>query len=434
MDKASYSMTEVGATSSISQNKIIIQGGEPLKGEVVISPSKNAVLPILAACLLQHEGQTVIPIAPNLTDVQTMISVIEHLGLRVKSKPPSLLIENAGIQGNEPPYKLVRKMRASILVLAPLLARQGRAIIALPGGCAIGTRPIDLHLKGLSAMGADLQTREGKIEAKCSELTGAKIYLDFPSVGATETLMMAGVLARGVTMIENAALEPEIVNLAQFLNAMGGKVQGAGTNVIRIEGVRYLRGTVQPIIPDRIEAGTYMVATAITGGEAVLRNIEPDHLQSIIFKLRETGTEVECESSKLYVKAPETLRPIQLRTMPYPGFPTDMQPQFTALLTKAQGTSLIVETIFENRFLHVNELLRMGARIQVEGRTAVVQGLSRLWGARVRATDLRAGAALVIAALAACGKTEITGSDHIDRGYENMVAKLSAMGASVTRR
>jgi len=434
MGQAPREQTDGQAASSPNQGNIVINGGQPLRGSVRISPSKNAVLPILAACLLQCEGQTTIPVVPDLADVQTMMSIIEALGLEVKKRPPGLVVINNGINDLEPPHELVRRMRASILVLAPLLARKRQAAIVLPGGCAIGTRPIDLHLKGLAAMGAHFRIQNGKIEARCSELKGARIYLDFPSVGATETLIMAGTLAQGTTIIENAALEPEIVNLAEFLRGMGGRIEGIGTNLIRIEGVTNLRGIEQGIIPDRIEAGTYMVAVAITGGEAVIENAEPAHLQAVIAKLREAGVEVEYEPAKLYVKAPDVLRPVQIRTMPYPGFPTDMQPQFMALLTRARGTSLIVETIFENRFLHVGELSRMGARIRVEGRAAVVQGSARLWGTKVRATDLRAGAALVIAALAARGRTEITGSHHLDRGYENMVAKLQSLGAAVTRQ
>ncbi len=434
MERAPREQTDRQVSALPGEGNILIEGGLTLHGKVQISPSKNAVLPILAACLLQSEGQTIIPVVPNLADVRTMISLIEALGLAVKKRGPGLVVENRGIEQLEPPYELVRKMRASILVLAPLLARKKRATIAMPGGCAIGTRPIDLHLKGLAAMGAEFRMENGKIKARCSGLKGARIYLDFPSVGATETLMMAGTLAQGTTIIENAALEPEIVNLAEFLNGMGGRIQGSGTNAIRIEGVESLKGIEQRIIPDRIEAGTYMVAVAISAGEAVIENTEPAHLQAVIAKLQEAGAEVEYESTRIYVRAPQILRPVYIRTMPYPGFPTDMQPQFMALLTKARGTSLIVETIFENRFLHAAELSRMGAGIRIEGRTAIVQGSRRLWGAKVKATDLRAGAALVVAALAARGTTEIMGSHHIDRGYESMVDKLQALGAQVSRR
>lgn len=419
--------------SPSEMGKIIVSGGKPLNGEVEISPSKNGILPVIAASLLA-EGPTSIPVIPNLTDVDTICEVISSLGVKVNRQPPGLAISGGQVNSVEPPYELVRKMRASILVMGPLLARQGRAVISLPGGCAIGSRPIDLHLKGLAAMGARITLGAGKIEARAPTLRGSRIYLDFPSVGATENLMMAASLAQGITYIENAALEPEIVNLADFINDMGGRVEGAGTNVIRITGVRELHGVVRSVIPDRIEAGTYMVAAAATGGSITLKNVRPEHLQSIIFKLRETGTEIQEEGEgSLRVTGSSSLQPVHLKTMPYPGFPTDMQPQFVALLSRAGGTSIVIETIFENRYLHVNELVRMGARIKTEGRTAIVDGVPALTGTRVRATDLRAGAALVIAALSATGDTEISGSEHVDRGYENLVDKLIGLGAAIKR-
>ncbi|MGI6488407.1 MAG: UDP-N-acetylglucosamine 1-carboxyvinyltransferase [Syntrophothermaceae bacterium] len=424
----------IKSESATDGNIIIVRGGTPLYGEIDISPSKNAILPIIAATLLA-EGDTCIPQVPDLSDVRLMCEVISHLGGEVNRRGYGVVFNNDEIDQYEPPYELVRKMRASILVMGPLLARWGRVTISMPGGCAIGTRPIDFHLKGLAAMGASINLSGGKIEARAPGLNGAAIYLDFPSVGATENIMMAAALARGMTVIENAALEPEIQALAEFINAMGGKVRGAGTSLIKIEGVRQLKGTTHAIIPDRIEAGTYMVAAAAAGGEVIINQVIPEHLKAVTAKLRETGIEIDDSiPRRIHIIARgEQPKPIYLKTMPYPGFSTDMQPQFTALLATAQGTSLVNESIFDNRFLHVRELARMGANIRVENRTAVIHGVKSLTGAQVAATDLRAGAALVIAALGTSGKTIISGCEHIDRGYENLIGKLISLGASMER-
>ncbi len=412
--------------------KLIITGNKPLAGTIRVSGAKNAVLPILAASLLTG-GTTRLLDVPKLADVGVICSVLEHLGAGIQSKPGELLITVPSLTQTEAPYEYVRKMRASFLVLGPLLARAGRARISLPGGCAIGTRPIDLHLKGFAALGADIRYGSGYIEAAARNLTGARIYLDFPSVGATENIMMAAVLARGQTTIENAAEEPEIVDLANYLNSMGAKIKGAGTNVIRIDGVYDLDGATHAVIPDRIEAGTYLVAAAITKGDVLVENVIADHLKPVVAKLEEAGVELAEQDNGIRVHCRGRARGIDIKTMPYPGFPTDMQAQLMALTAVSDGTSIITETVFENRFMHVNELKRMGAKIKIEGRTAIVQGVKRLTGAQVKATDLRAGAALVLAGLAAEGETEISNLCHIDRGYENLIEKLQAIGAGIHR-
>jgi UDP-N-acetylglucosamine 1-carboxyvinyltransferase len=360
-----------------------------------------------------------------------MCGVVSELGMRVLPGRGSLTIINEGIKATEPPYEFVRRMRASFLVLGPLLARTGKVRIALPGGCAIGARPIDLHLKGLAALGAEIEVKNGWVEARARRLRGAQVYLDFPSVGATENIMMAAALAEGTTVIENAAGEPEIVDLANFINAMGGRVTGAGTRVIKVEGVKELHGTTHAVIPDRIEAGTFMVAVAATGGEVFLENVITTHLKAVIAKLTEAGAVLIEENGGLWVRSEPPLNAVDIKTMPYPGFPTDMQPQFMALLTVARGTSVITETVFENRFMHVHELKRMGANITIEGHCAVVKGAEKITGAQVKATDLRAGAALVIAGLMAEGKTEIGCIHHIHRGYENLVEKFQGLGADI---
>lgn len=413
-------------------DKIIVSGGTKLEGKITISGAKNAVLPIIVASLLSS-GKCKIQDVPRLADVRTITEVLEILGAKVNYEGNTLDIDSSEINNYEAPYEYVRKMRASVLVMGPLLARMGRVKISMPGGCAIGTRPIDLHLKGLEALGAVISLDHGTIEAKAEKLVGAKIYLDFPSVGATENIMMAASLAEGTTIIENAAEEPEIVDLANFLNSMGGKVKGAGTNVIRIEGVKELGESTHTVIPDRIEAGSYLVAGAMTGGDLLLDNIIVDHLKPIIAKLKECGAEIYEENNCLRVIGSRQIKAVDIRTLPYPGFPTDMQAQFMALMTKASGTSLITETVFENRFMHADELKRMGADIRIEGRSAVIEGGKRLFGCPVKATDLRAGAALIIAALAAEGDTEISGVHHIDRGYENIVDKLRSVGAKIKR-
>ncbi len=415
-------------------SKIIIRGGKRLSGKVKISGAKNAVLPIIAASILGAEGESVIHDAPPLDDVMTISKVLASLGVGIAYKDEVIRVNAEQLTSFEAPYELVRMMRASFLVMGPLLARLGRARIALPGGCAIGTRPIDQHLKGFEAMGADISLGQGYIEAKVAgKLRGAKIYLDVASVGATENIMMAAALADGTTTIENAAKEPEIVDLANYLNAMGAKIRGAGTGLIRIEGVDKLRGAVHTVIPDRIEAGTFMIAAAITGSDIYIEGAISDHLKPVISKLQEMGVDVQEDENGIRVFVNRKLRAVDVKTLPYPGFPTDMQSQMMALLMVADGTSLVTETVFENRFMHVADFKNMGGDIKVEGRTAVVNGNARLTGAKVCATDLRAGAALMLAALAAEGETEITGLHHLDRGYVDITTKLKALGADIRR-
>lgn len=412
---------------------LLIQGGKPLTGTVKVSGAKNAVLPIMAASLLASEHISTIDDVPHLQDVRTMIAVLESLGVKCTLLDNQLQIDATHIQSVEAPNELVVQMRASFLIMGPLLARMGRVRVSLPGGCAIGSRPIDQHLKGFEALGAEIHLEQGCVEARAhNRLIGTQIYLDIPSVGATENIMMAATLAHGETIIENAAEEPEIVDLANYLNAMGAKIRGAGTGTIRIEGVEQLRGTAHTVIPDRIEAGTYMTAIAITGGDAFVEGAIADHLKPVTAKLREMGVYVSEEETGIHVVATHPLKSVDIKTMPYPGFPTDMQAQFMALLSVAQGASMVTETIFENRFMHVPELIRMNADIRVDGRVAVIEG-GQLQGAKVTATDLRAGAALILAGLAATGTTEIRGLHHIDRGYVNIVEKLSAMGADIRR-
>lgn len=415
-------------------SKIIVRGGKKLSGRVRIHGAKNAVLPIIAASILGSEGESVIHDAPPLDDVNVINKVLESLGIEVEYKDESIRVNAGRIRTCEASYELVRKMRASFLVMGPLLTRMGRARISLPGGCAIGTRPIDQHLKGFEAMGANIELGQGYIEARVNgKLKGAKIYLDVASVGATENIMMAATLAEGTTLIENAAKEPEIVDLANYLNAMGAKIRGAGTGLIRIDGVDRLRGAVHTVIPDRIEAGTYMIAAAITRSDLYIEGAIADHLRPVISKLQEMGVQVNEDENGLRVCADRPLRAVDVKTLPYPGFPTDMQSQMMALLLVAEGTSLVTETVFENRFMHVEQMMNMSAQIKVEGRTAVVSGGNRLKGAKVCATDLRAGAALILAGLAAEGDTEITGLQHIDRGYVEITEKLAQLGADIQR-
>ena len=414
--------------------KLFIQGGRRLSGTVKISGAKNAVLPVIAASLLASTP-SVIEEIPDLDDVTTITEVLQYLGLNTRREPGRLFIDSTGNKSCEASYELVRKMRASFLVMGPLLSRFQEARISQPGGCAIGTRPIDLHLKGFEALGAEIIQGHGFIEARAPKgLQGAKVYLDFPSVGATENIMMAASLANGRTIIENAAQEPEIVDLANYLNAMGANVRGAGTNAIRIEGVKNLTGTTYAVIPDRIEAGTYMVAAAITGGDVLLKNVLYEHLKPLVAKLKEAGVAIEQDVDQMRVTASGGLRAVDIKTLPYPGFPTDMQAQFMALMSVADGSSVVSETVFENRFMHVDELKRMGATIRVDGRIAMLDGVKRLTGCPVTATDLRAGAALVLAGLAAEGQTEIGSVYHIDRGYDRIVDKLQGLGADISRR
>ncbi len=413
---------------------IVIRGGAVLSGEVVVSGSKNAALPLLFSTLLTAE-RTVIRNVPMLVDVHTALAVLRHLGARVTRSPDGrdVVVEARDIGCTEAPYDLVRTMRASFLVLGPLLARFGHARVSTPGGCAIGTRPVDLHLAGLSKMGARLRISEGYVEADAERLRGAKIVLDFPSVGATQQLMMAAALAEGTSVIENAAREPENVCLAQALERMGAVVRGAGTAEVTIEGRPELGGGDLSVIPDRIEAATFMVAAAVTGGSVQIVGARPDHLDAFIAKLREAGVVVREGESGVRIEANGGLTSVDVKTMPYPGFPTDLQAQFMSLMTRATGTSTITETIFENRFLHAQELVRMGADIHVDGHHAVVRGPRELSGAPVMATDLRASVCLVLAALAARGTTRVARVYHLDRGYERVEAKLSALGADIVR-
>lgn len=415
-------------------SKFIVRGGNKLTGSVKVSGAKNSVLPIIAASLLGEEGVSVIHDAPPLDDVITISKVLESIGAGITYDNNVMRVDAQAISSCEAPYEWVRKMRASFLVMGPLLARMGHTRISLPGGCAIGTRPIDQHLKGFEALGAEISLGQGYIEAKINgRLRGAKIYLDVASVGATENIMMAATLAEGVTIIENAAKEPEIVDLANYLNGMGAKVRGAGTGVIRIEGVEKLRGTEHTVIPDRIEAGTFMVAAAITGGDVYVEGAIADHLGPVISKMEEMGVTIETDENGIRVTANHPLKAVDIKTLPYPGFPTDMQAQMMALLLKSEGTSVVTETVFENRFMHVDEFQLMNAEIKVEGRSAIVTGGANLKGAKVCATDLRAGAALILAGLVSEGTTEVSGTHHIDRGYVDLAEKLSALGADIWR-
>ena len=417
--------------------QLVIHGGRPLCGRVKIGGAKNAVLPIIAAALLGSRGVSVLDDVPALEDVYTISAVLRSLGVSADyaAAEHRLKIDATRIGTTSAPYELVRKMRASFLIMGPLLAREGRAEISLPGGCAIGTRPIDLHLKGFEALGAQVDITQGAIHASAPNgLKGANIYFDFPSVGATENVMMAASCAEGQTILENPPKEPEIVDLANYLNVMGAHIRGAGTNRIKIDGVPGLSAADYTIIPDRIEAGTYMVAAAMTRGDVYIENAISEHLKPVVAKLQEAGAMIEESIEGIRVRAEQPMRAIDLKTMPYPGFPTDMQAQFMAMLAVAEGTSTVTETVFENRFMHVEELVRMGAQIRVDGRTATVEGTAALHGAPVRATDLRAGAAMVLAGLVTEGETRVGYIHHIDRGYDDLVAKLVALGADIERR
>ena len=415
--------------------KIIVEKSPPLSGRVKVSGAKNSILPILAATLLSTE-KCVLEDVPNLMDVEVLCELLVTLGADVKNaKSNEIEVYSKYIDNNEVPYSLTGKMRASFLVMGPLLARMKRARISLPGGCAIGSRPIDLHLKGFKALGAKIDIGEGFIEAKAERLQGTTIYLDFPSVGATENIMMAAVLAEGQTIIENSAEEPEIVDLASFLNKMGARIYGAGTDTIRIDGVKQLKSARHKVIPDRIEAGTYMVAAAMNQGNIIIENVVRFHLHPLIAKLKEAGVYIEeIEDEVIQVIGPKEIKKIDIKTMPYPGFPTDMQAQMIAMLALAEGTSIVTETVFENRFMHVDELRKMGANIRIDRRTAIIEGKNALSGAQVNATDLRAGAALVIAGLVAEGKTIIDNVYHIDRGYDHIEDKLKKLGAIIYRK
>ena len=418
--------------------KFLVQKSDPLKGEVTISGSKNAVLPIMAATLLTEE-KCEINDAPDLRDVEVMCKLLESLGCSVDKKLEDNCVEvvpGTDIKG-EAPYDLVKMMRASILVLGALIHRTGHAVIPLPGGCAIGKRPVELHLKGLRAMGVSIdegKLARGIVDAKADSLKGGTIYLDFPSVGATEVIMMAATLADGTTVLENAAQEPEIVDLASFLNKMGARIKGAGTDTVKIVGVDRLKGVKHSVIPDRIEAGTFMVGAALTKGDVIIKNVVPSHLKAVIAKLSECGADISMTEDGMRVRG--DVNPIiatNIKTLPYPGFPTDMQSPFMALLAVAKGPSVVIETVFENRFMHVGEFNRMGANIKTDGNSAMVPGDKKLEGAQVVATDLRAVAAVVLTGLVAEGTTEVSQIYHIDRGYENFVDKLRSLGANIMR-
>lgn len=414
--------------------KIIVRGGSRLNGTVKVEGAKNAVLPVIAASIIASEGKSILKDVPALADVTTISEVLKYMNADVAVEGNTVNIDASRELTTEAPFEYVRKMRASVLVLGPMLARYGHAKVALPGGCAIGSRPIDQHLKGFEAMGAKVNVGNGFIEAYTEDrLRGARIYLDVPSVGATENIMMAACMAEGKTVLENCAKEPEIVDLANYLNKMGAKVVGAGTETIRITGVEKMYGAEHNIIPDRIEAGTFMVAAAITKGNVLVKGAEQEHLRSLVAKLEEMGVIIKEEDDGLRVIGPDKLKAVDLKTMPHPGFPTDMQAQMMALMLQAEGTSVITETVFENRFMHVEEFRRMNAHLKIEGRSVIVEGPSSLQGAEVSATDLRAAAALVIAGLVADGYTRVTELKHLDRGYIDFAGKLEGIGANIER-
>jgi len=413
-------------------DKLIIHGGKKLKGEVQVSGSKNAALPILISTILAP-GINEISNVPFLRDINTTIKVLESLGARVEGDGHMVRIDTAGINSHEATYELVKTMRASVLVLGPLLARFGKARVSLPGGCAIGARPINLHLMGLKALGAEIVLEHGYVEATAKRLKGARINFDVSTVGGTEHLMMAAATALGETVLENAAREPEIIDLALILNRMGARIEGAGTDTIRIQGVTELSPASYEVMPDRIEAGTFMIASAITGGDVKISGMKLEHLDALVFKLQDAGVEITSRDNVIRVKGPKKIKSVNIKTRPYPGFPTDMQAQFMALMCLAEGASVISENIFENRFMHVAELLRFGADITVEGNTATVKGVKKLSGAPSMATDLRASASLILAGLAAEGTTEVTRIYHLDRGYESIEKKLAGLGADIVR-
>jgi len=413
-------------------DKIVVEGRRPLAGRVRISGAKNAALPILVSALLT-DGWNSFHNVPNLKDIESTRMLLSHLGVAVESQGDVVRLKSDGLNNCEAPYDLVRKMRASILVLGPLVARLKKARVSLPGGCAIGARPINLHLKGLAQLGASIDLEHGYVQASAERLRGADIYLDMPTVTGTENLMMAAALAEGTTFLRNAAREPEIVALADVLNRMGAEISGAGTSVITIQGKPALRAAEFRIIPDRIEAGTFMIAAALTGGDITVSDCEPEHLRACIDKVQRTGAQVESTATDVRVIGREEIASVDIKTQPYPGFPTDMQAQFMVLMSVANGLSVISETIFENRFIHVSELRRMGADIRVSGNTAAVRGVASLSAAPVMATDLRASASLILAGLVASGATEINRVYHLDRGYESIEKKFEALGAAIRR-
>jgi UDP-N-acetylglucosamine 1-carboxyvinyltransferase len=413
-------------------DKIVIQGGRPLAGEVRISGAKNAALPIMAASLLT-EGWNTFSNIPDLMDIRTTRKLLQSLGVAVEGTSGTVRLNAGNISNIEASYDLVKTMRASILVLGPLVARLGIARVSLPGGCAIGARPVNLHIKALQDMGAEVVLTEGYVEARAKKLKGVPLYFDMPTVGGTENIMMAATLADGVTLLKNAAREPEIVNLAEVLNGMGARISGAGTDEIRIEGVERLHPVEAEVIPDRIEAGTYMIAAGITGGDIRVMGCNPTHLCALIEKLRDAGMTIEPVEGGLRAAGNGRIRSVDIKTLPHPGFPTDLQAQMMSLMAVAEGLSVITETVFENRFMHVGELMRMGADIHIQGHSAIVKGVSALKGAPVMATDLRASASLILAALAARGTTELSRVYHLDRGYQDIEKKFSALGAGIRR-
>ncbi|HCV7664918.1 TPA: UDP-N-acetylglucosamine 1-carboxyvinyltransferase [Staphylococcus aureus] len=417
-------------------DKIVIKGGNKLTGEVKVEGAKNAVLPILTASLLASDKPSKLVNVPALSDVETINNVLTTLNADVtyKKDENAVVVDATKTLNEEAPYEYVSKMRASILVMGPLLARLGHAIVALPGGCAIGSRPIEQHIKGFEALGAEIHLENGNIYANAKDgLKGTSIHLDFPSVGATQNIIMAASLAKGKTLIENAAKEPEIVDLANYINEMGGRITGAGTDTITINGVESLHGVEHAIIPDRIEAGTLLIAGAITRGDIFVRDAIKEHMASLVYKLEEMGVELDYQEDGIRVRAEGELQPVDIKTLPHPGFPTDMQSQMMALLLTANGHKVVTETVFENRFMHVAEFKRMNANINVEGRSAKLEGKSRLQGAQVKATDLRAAAALILAGLVADGKTSVTELTHLDRGYVDLHGKLKQLGADIER-
>lgn len=417
-------------------DKIVIKGGNKLTGEVKVEGAKNAVLPILTASLLASDKPSKLVNVPALSDVETINNVLTTLNADVtyKKDENAVVVDATKTLNEEAPYEYVSKMRASILVMGPLLARLGHAIVALPGGCAIGSRPIEQHIKGFEALGAEIHLENGNIYANAKDgLKGTSIHLDFPSVGATQNIIMAASLAKGKTLIENAAKEPEIVDLANYINEMGGRITGAGTDTITINGVESLHGVEHAIIPDRIEAGTLLIAGAITRGDIFVRDAIKEHMASLVYKLEEMGVELNYQEDGIRVRAEGELQPVDIKTLPHPGFPTDMQSQMMALLLTANGHKVVTETVFENRFMHVAEFKRMNANINVEGRSAKLEGKSQLQGAQVKATDLRAAAALILAGLVADGKTSVTELTHLDRGYVDLHGKLKQLGADIER-